>query len=223
MQSSWLCSMLLLLLLHSLCCAPLSASQNIMALKAHKETIKASVGQPVLIPVTYNLLEEPITKIPSFKWERNGQLLLFFSSQSCYISLEGSTNNCSKKPFLPPGFPNNLTFFPENASLFIPNAQLNDSGIYKLSSRDSFDNLTIWLTVYGSEASGHGQDSFLNFTLMTSIILIMKVGFVAVLTYCMRYRRSEPVSVNTYRRGEAIEYKASTVSVCDVTRKAPNN
>ncbi|XP_031755218.1 uncharacterized protein LOC116409807 [Xenopus tropicalis] len=188
MQSS-LCPTVFVL--HVLCCGTLSAAQNNMTLKAHKEIIKARVGQPVMIPVTYTLLEEAIPRFPSFKWERNGELLLFFSPQTCYTGLEGSANNCSGEPFLPPGFTNNLTFFPENASLFIPKAQLNDSGMYKLSSRESSDNVSIRLSVYGSEASGQDQDSNLNFTLMTSIILIMKVGFIAVLTYSMRYRRSE--------------------------------
>ncbi|MEE6515386.1 hypothetical protein FKM82_024108, partial [Ascaphus truei] len=163
-------------------------THHAVRLKSHWNSINTSVGQSVLLPVSYVVTEESKTKHPSFKWEFNRTLILFYSGHNCSLTQEGVPITCFGNVFMSSRF-NRTIFYRENASLLLLDLQLNDTGVYTISNRDSQDSILITVTVFESAAAIPDHKSFRHFTLMSSVTLILKVFITAFFICYMKINR----------------------------------
>ncbi|XP_077326254.1 uncharacterized protein LOC143961018 isoform X2 [Lithobates pipiens] len=156
--------------------------QASIQLKGFYDLINTTAGSSVLLPTTYFIHREDWNGFnPSFKWQHNGGLILFFSGENCSLASEGFFQNCSGKPYGMGGRIRDISFFPENASIILHNVQKLDSGWYKLQSRYSNDTIRMTLSVAGYETMDQGP--YINFILMTVLIPAAKVIFTALFLY----------------------------------------
>ncbi|XP_072255769.1 uncharacterized protein [Pyxicephalus adspersus] len=159
-----------------------------MQLKGFYDLIDTPAGSSILLPTMYIVHRENWNGFsPSFRWQHNGSLILFFSGENCSLASGGFFQNCSGKPFIMGRKDSDILFFPENASLMLHNVQTRDSGLYKLDSRYTTDSVLIILNV--EEYKTIDQGTYMNFILMTVLTPAAKVIFTALFLY-LTWRRT---------------------------------
>ncbi|XP_059826784.1 uncharacterized protein LOC132394526 [Hypanus sabinus] len=108
----------------------LSAVTAALTLKVHQDRVNGTVGQSVLLPVSYTV-PDPHGYL-RITWTRGGNASVCveytcFSGQECHLN-DGRTHITVSEPYK-----HRALLFPENASLLLTDLQINDSGIYELS------------------------------------------------------------------------------------------
>lgn len=152
----------------------LGMDQASIQLKGFYDLINTTAGSSVLLPTMYFIDREDWNGFdPSFKWQHNGGLILFFSGENCSLASEGFFQNCSGKPYGMGGRIRDISFFPENASIMLHNVQKLDSGWYKLQSRYSNDTIRMTLSVAGYDTMGK-VSSFCNNSSQSSSFISRK-------------------------------------------------
>ncbi|XP_025963559.2 uncharacterized protein LOC112987746 isoform X2 [Dromaius novaehollandiae] len=140
-QGCWtLCSILLLRL-----------SQAVL-IKIPQDLVNGTVGQSVLLPVSYKLSSSSHFPLP-FHWtfSNRSERIVTCTVLNCSLSAEGTPKHCSAKHFPHAAYQGRVVLFPENASLLLRDLQLKDSGVYSVTFKQQIQTRRITLTVY-SEA-----------------------------------------------------------------------
>lgn len=123
-------------------------------LTVYKNTIDATIGHSVLLPVAYNLTD-PFSKY-TVEWEFGNESILYHTVMKCTLDSQGSPSSILDETFVVyPIFSGRVEFYKLNSSLLIYNAQVNDSGTYRISfsTTQVTSSQNISVTVSGSAAA----------------------------------------------------------------------
>ncbi|KAM6057073.1 uncharacterized protein LJ206_015268 isoform 1-T3 [Theristicus caerulescens] len=122
--------------------------------KIHQESIDGTVGQSVLLPVSYRFSAAPRFPV-SILWSfANRQVLLIACAlQNCSLGAGGEPSNCSTTCFTHSMYRGRAELFPENGSLLLRDLQLNDTGVYCVGFRRLQQIWPVTLTVHEQRSS----------------------------------------------------------------------
>ncbi|KFP55719.1 hypothetical protein N322_08630, partial [Cariama cristata] len=112
-----------------------SAGGNLAVLvEIHRDPINGTVGQSVLLPISYRFDGAPLFPL-SIKWTFNNSqdALISCAVQNCSLGAGGAPSCCSAKCFPHPTYRSRTKLFPENGSLLLRDGQLGDSGVYTVT------------------------------------------------------------------------------------------
>ncbi|XP_075369442.1 uncharacterized protein LOC142415254 [Mycteria americana] len=115
----------------------------------HQEVVNGTVGQSVLLPLSYRFSRAPRFPV-SIVWTfTNGtNVLMSCTLLNCSLGAGGDPSNCSANRFPQPAYRGRAELFPENGSLLLRDLQLNDSGVYSVSFREPYQTRHLVLTVH---------------------------------------------------------------------------
>ncbi|KAM6061300.1 uncharacterized protein VSU04_008899 isoform 2-T2 [Chlamydotis macqueenii] len=115
----------------------------------HRDSVNGTVGQPVLLPVSYRFEGAPHFPV-SIVWTppNSSDPLITCTVFNCSLGAWGAPSDCSAKHFLHPTYHNRAKLFPENGSLLLWDLRLGDSGVYGITFRPSSQTWHFTLTVH---------------------------------------------------------------------------
>lgn len=132
------------------CPFPFSAGTNLGVLVTiPQKLVNGTVGQPVLLPVSYSLNDAPQFPL-SVVWAfvNSSNVLISCTLLGCALGAGKVPRNCSSK-CVPPGTQcKQLELFPENGSLLLRDLQLSSAGTYIVTFRPPHQAWTIDLAVH---------------------------------------------------------------------------
>ncbi|KFQ65434.1 hypothetical protein N334_00796, partial [Pelecanus crispus] len=100
-----------------------------VVIKVHQDSINATVGQSVLLPVSYRFSSAPrFPVLIRWKFSNSRDPLITCTIQNCSLDAGGAPSSCSENCFPHPTYRGRAELFPENASLLLRDLRLNDSG-----------------------------------------------------------------------------------------------
>ncbi|NWH47856.1 HECAM protein, partial [Fregata magnificens] len=132
----------------------------------HQDLINSTVGQSVLLPVSYRFSGAPRFPV-SIVWmfTNSTDTLITCTVLNCSLGANGAPHGCSAKCFPGHRYRGRAELFPENGSLLLRDLQLGDSGVYGVTFRPSHQTWHVTLTVHeprstpehaGTELGGGG-------------------------------------------------------------------
>ncbi|KFQ16483.1 HEPACAM family member 2, partial [Leptosomus discolor] len=116
-----------------ICPFAFSAGRNLgVDIKIHQDSVNGTVGQSVLLPVSYRF--DGASGFPvSIHWTfRNSNMLITGTVENCSVDAEGAPSNCSANTLPHLTYQRRAKLFPENGSLLLRDLQLDDSGVYSV-------------------------------------------------------------------------------------------
>ncbi|KAM6057072.1 uncharacterized protein LJ206_015267 isoform 2-T2 [Theristicus caerulescens] len=144
MSSGWsLCYLLLLL-----------GGNLAVIVKIHQESIDGTVGQSVLLPVSYRFSAAsrfPVSVI--WRFANSQDPFIACALQNCSLGAGGEPSNCSTTCFTHAAYRGRTELFLENGSLLLRDLQLNDSGVYRVGFRHLQQTWPVTLTVHEQRSS----------------------------------------------------------------------
>ncbi|KAM6354340.1 uncharacterized protein FN964_007545 isoform 1-T1 [Alca torda] len=151
----------------TLCSVLLLAGGSLAVLvQIHQDSLNGTVGQSVLLPVSY--MFDAATRFPlSILWRfrNSSDTIITCAVSNCSLGPGGAPRNCSATGFPKPTYHRRAELFPENGSLLLRHLKLGDSGVYSVTFRSPSQTRHISLTVHeqrfpperpGTEPGGGG-------------------------------------------------------------------
>ncbi|XP_051486598.1 uncharacterized protein LOC127389791 isoform X3 [Apus apus] len=133
-----LCSLLLLL-----------GGSLALLVKIHQDCIDGTVGQSVLLPVSYSLDSVPDSPVSvDWRFSNCSDKMVTCQLQDCSLGAAGAPNSCSTNCFTHATSRGRAQLFPRNGSLLLRDLQLRDSGIYFVTFRPWQRTWNITLAVH---------------------------------------------------------------------------
>ncbi|XP_025057965.1 uncharacterized protein LOC102371555 isoform X2 [Alligator sinensis] len=119
-----------------------------VCIELHQDAINGTIGESVLLPVSYRL-QIPFDNPLPFSWNfiNIPHILVTCTLTNCSLNTKGIPTSCSGKYFVHPTYQSRVTVFLENASLLLQSLQLNDSGVYSVIFMGGKQSRNITLTV----------------------------------------------------------------------------
>lgn len=119
-----------------------------VCIELHQDAINGTIGESVLLPVSYRL-QIPFHNPLPFSWNfiNIPHILVTCTLTNCSLNTKGIPTSCSGKYFVHPTYQSRVTVFLENASLLLQSLQLNDSGVYSVIFMGGKQSRNITLTV----------------------------------------------------------------------------
>ncbi|KAM9127725.1 uncharacterized protein ACDP82_011829 isoform 1-T4 [Pangshura tecta] len=113
-----------------------------------QDSLNGTVGQSVLLSVTYKL-QEPFHPPLAIQWNFSNttNVLVTYTGTNFSVSAEGIPICHSGYVFIHPSYQGRIIFFPENASLLLQNLRLIDGGVYTVNFKLLKKTRDIALTV----------------------------------------------------------------------------
>ncbi|XP_074739063.1 uncharacterized protein LOC141949416 isoform X2 [Strix uralensis] len=117
--------------------------------KIHQDSINSTVGQSVLLPISYRFNSTPHFPV-SIRWMFGNSLdvLITCTVLNCSLGAGGAPSSCIAKHFPHRTYQRRAEFFPDNGSLLLQHLQLNDSGVYSVRFRPPYQTWRVTLTVH---------------------------------------------------------------------------
>ncbi|XP_075619882.1 uncharacterized protein LOC142603400 [Balearica regulorum gibbericeps] len=114
-----------------------------------QDSVNGTVGQSVLLPVSYTLSSASGFPLVIFwMFHNSSDRLISCAVQNCSLSAGGVPSDCSAKCFAHHTYRGRAELFPQNGSLLLRDLQLRDSGVYRVTFRSSHQTWDITLTVH---------------------------------------------------------------------------
>ncbi|KFP73337.1 hypothetical protein N311_07587, partial [Apaloderma vittatum] len=102
-------------------------------IQVHQDSVNGTVGQSVLLPVSYRFEGAPHFPV-SIRWTfGNSSDPLITCTVNCSAGDGGVPRNCSANHFPHRAYHGRTEIFPENGSLLLRHLQLSDSGVYRVT------------------------------------------------------------------------------------------
>ncbi|CAM4614973.1 unnamed protein product [Caretta caretta] len=119
-----------------------------LLIEVPQDSINGTVGQSVLLSVTYKL-QRPFPSLLSIQWNFSNTTNVFvtYTGTNFSVNAEGIPTCHSGNVFIHPSYQGRIMFFPENASLLLQNLSLIDGGVYIVNFRLLKKTRDIALTV----------------------------------------------------------------------------
>ncbi|XP_072733297.1 uncharacterized protein [Ciconia boyciana] len=130
-------------------------------LNIHQDLVNGTVGQSVLLPLSYRFSRAPCFPV-SIVWTftNSTDTLISCTLLNCSLGAGGDPSNCSAKCFPHPAYRRRAELFPENGSLLLRDLQLSDSGVYSVSFRPWYQTQHLTLTVHEQRSTpAHPADT----------------------------------------------------------------
>ncbi|XP_064319540.1 uncharacterized protein LOC135315403 isoform X2 [Phalacrocorax carbo] len=145
------------LTVHEQCIRPHPAGGNLSVhVNIHQHFTNGTVGQSVLLPVSYRFCGDP--QLPMFifwTFSDSTDKVITCLVWNCSLGAGGAPSNCSANVFSHDKYHDRAEFFPENGSLLLRDLQLNDSGVYTVSFHQPHVTWDINLTVHEQRFTPH--------------------------------------------------------------------
>ncbi|XP_075619888.1 uncharacterized protein LOC142603401 isoform X2 [Balearica regulorum gibbericeps] len=156
-----------------------------------QDSVNGTVGQSVLLPVSYTLSSASGFPLVIFwTFHNSSDRLITCAVQNCSLSAGGVPSDCSAKCFTHHTYRGRAELFPQNGSLLLRDLQLRDSGVYSVTFRSSHQTWDITLTVHEQcqipENPGEGiqkPELYYMSGIFSSVFLLL------VLFICFKWRR----------------------------------
>ncbi|XP_075018674.1 uncharacterized protein LOC142087858 isoform X2 [Calonectris borealis] len=115
----------------------------------HQDSINGTVGQSVLLPVSYRFDGAPGFPV-SILWtfSNSPDTLITCTVLNCSLGAGGAPSGCSAKCFSHSTYRGRAELFPQNGSLLLRDLQLSDSGVYSVAFRLSSQAWHVALAVH---------------------------------------------------------------------------
>ncbi|NXI69786.1 HECA2 protein, partial [Anseranas semipalmata] len=119
-----------------------------------QDTVNGTVGQSVLLPVSYRFNSTPQFPV-AIRWMfgTGSHAIISCSVPSCSLGAGGAPESCSTRCFPAPAYRGRFELFPENASLLLRDLRLSDSGVYSVTFQQQNQTRHITLTVHEPRVS----------------------------------------------------------------------
>ncbi|XP_064374109.1 uncharacterized protein LOC112987767 isoform X2 [Dromaius novaehollandiae] len=139
--------------------APREGENLALIAEIPQDSVNGTVGQSVLLPVSYKLSSSSHFPLP-FYWtfSNRSEQIVTCTVLNCSLSAEGAPKHCSAKHFPHAAYQGRVVLFPENASLLLRDLQLRDSGVYSVTFKQQIQTWRITLTVYNPHCSLKNPD-----------------------------------------------------------------
>ncbi|XP_074457086.1 uncharacterized protein LOC141748615 isoform X1 [Larus michahellis] len=115
----------------------------------HQDSLNGTVGQSVLLPVSYTV--DAASRFPvSIHWtfRNSSNTIITCTVSNCSLGPGGAPRNCSASCFPKHTYRGRAELFPENGSLLLRHLKLSDSGVYSVTFGPSFQTRHISLAVH---------------------------------------------------------------------------
>ncbi|XP_035180763.1 uncharacterized protein LOC118166182 isoform X2 [Oxyura jamaicensis] len=117
-------------------------------LEIPQDSVNGTVGQSVLLPVSYRFNSTPRFPVPiQWTFGHPSQLVISCTLLICSLGAGGALESCSTKCFPYAAHAGRVELFPESASLLLRDLRLSDSGVYNVSFAQQRQSRHITLTV----------------------------------------------------------------------------
>lgn len=140
-----------------ICPFPFSAGGSLgVLIKIHQDSINSTMGQSVLLPVSYGFDGAPHFPVSiAWRFGNNQDALITCTVLNCSLGAGGAPSHCFAKHFPRSTYNSRAELFPENGSLLLRDLQLSDSGVYHVTFRPSYQTQRVTLTVHEQRVSPH--------------------------------------------------------------------
>ncbi|XP_076203798.1 uncharacterized protein LOC143164759 isoform X2 [Aptenodytes patagonicus] len=120
-----------------------------VVIEIHQDLVNGTVGQSVLLPVSYRFDGAPPFPV-SIVWTFTNSLstLIACTLLNCSVGAGGDPSGCSAKCFPHLTYRGRAELFPENGSLLLRDLKLSDSGVYSVAFRPPHQTRHVTLTVH---------------------------------------------------------------------------
>ncbi|XP_075042406.1 uncharacterized protein LOC142101875 [Mixophyes fleayi] len=149
-------------------------------IKAYTNAINVTVGQSVLLPVTYTLTHQ--SSLYTIEWIIQNRAILYHSVSNYTIDSQGYPTWINGKSTVYPMYEGRVEFYTLNASLLLYNLQIGDSGIYTVTFSTAQykikENISIW--VHSTLSSGENATRTWIFAIRTVLCFVPIGGLVAI-------------------------------------------
>ncbi|XP_051486597.1 uncharacterized protein LOC127389791 isoform X2 [Apus apus] len=207
-----LCSLLLLL-----------GGSLALLVKIHQDCIDGTVGQSVLLPVSYSLDSVPDSPVSvDWRFSNCSDKMVTCQLQDCSLGAAGAPNSCSTNCFTHATSRGRAQLFPRNGSLLLRDLQLRDSGIYFVTFRPWQRTWNITLAVHEQRVpparpgakQGHIHYSIIG--ICSSVPLLLLVLLFCCLWRCGTARQQKRIIIEQQVSGRE-EPHMESVLVRDMT------
>ncbi|CAM9384123.1 unnamed protein product [Bubo scandiacus] len=115
----------------------------------HQDSINSTVGQSVLLPISYRFNSTPHFPM-SIRWmfSNSPDVLIACTVLNCSLGARGAPSSCIANHFPHHTYQRRAEVFPENGSLLLQHLRLSDSGVYSVRFRLSYQTWHVTLTVH---------------------------------------------------------------------------
>ncbi|NXL55062.1 HECAM protein, partial [Podilymbus podiceps] len=121
-----------------------------------QDSINGTVGQAVLLPVSYRFGGAPRFPVPiQWTFSASRDPLISCTVLNCSLGAGGIPSSCSVRCFPHALYRSRVELFPENGSLLLRDLRLSDSGVYGISFTLSPPTRLINLTVHEPRFAPH--------------------------------------------------------------------
>ncbi|KAM6354339.1 uncharacterized protein FN964_007544 [Alca torda] len=127
---------------------PLGGSLAVLV-QIHQDSLNGTVGQSVLLPVSYTF--DAATRFPLsifWRFRNSSDTVITCAVSNCSLGPGGAPRNCSATCFPKPTYHRRAELFPENGSLLLRHLKLSDSGVYSVTFGSPSQTRHISLTVH---------------------------------------------------------------------------
>ncbi|XP_026704500.1 uncharacterized protein LOC113480100 [Athene cunicularia] len=158
----------------------------------HQDSINGTVGQSVLLPITYRFNSAPHFPV-SIVWmfSNSRDVLITCTVLNCSLDAGGAPSSCIANHFPHRTYQRHAEVFPENGSLLLQHLRLNDSGVYSVRFSSPYQTWRVTLTVHEQRFTPEhpdtmGQDHIHHFAIgiCSSVFLLL----LPLLFCCIRHR-----------------------------------